>query len=88
VHVEIAHTYIGDLYVELVAPSGKSAVLHNQTGRNRDDLRITFDHSLAPALNALIGEPIQGDWTLRVRDLQRVDVGRLESWYLELRYTA
>ena len=88
VHVEIAHTYIGDLYVELVAPSGKSAVLHNQTGRYRDDLRITYDRSLAPALEVLMGEPIQGDWTLRVRDLQRVDVGRLESWELELRYTA
>jgi len=88
VRVEIAHTYIGDLYVELVAPSGTSAVLHNQTGRYRDDLRITYDRSLAPALDALIGEPIQGDWTLRVRDLQRLDVGRLESWELELRYAA
>ena len=88
VHVEVAHTYIGDLYIELVAPSGQSAILHNQTGGGRDDLRLTYDRSLAPALDVLIGEPIQGDWTLRVRDLQQVDVGRLERWELELRYTA
>jgi M6 family metalloprotease-like protein len=86
VHVEIAHTYIGDLYVELVAPSGQSAMLHNQTGRFADDLRVTYDHSLAPALDALVGASIQGDWTLRVRDLQQWDKGRLESWSIELRY--
>ncbi len=86
VHVEIAHSYIGDLHVELVAPSGQSAILHNQTGSFRDDLRITYDRSLAPALDILIGEPIQGDWTLQVRDLQRADVGRIERWELELRY--
>ena len=87
VHVEIAHTYIGDLHVELVAPSGQSAMLHNQTGRFADDLRITYDHTLAPALDALVGESVQGDWTLRVRDLEQWDKGRLESWSLGLRYS-
>ena len=88
VHVEIAHTYIGDLHVELVAPSGQSAQLHNQTGQSNDDLRTTFDAALAPALAVLAGQPIRGQWTLRVRDLVPDDVGRLERWGLQLRYSA
>jgi len=87
VRVEIAHTYVGDLHIELVAPSGQGAVLHNQTGHSSDDLRLTYDRALAPALDVLVGEPVGGDWTLRVRDLERADVGRLERWRIELRYS-
>ncbi len=87
VQVEIAHPYIGDLHVELVAPSGQSALLHNQSGQSNDDLRVTFDSSLAPALAVLAGQPIRGQWSLRVRDLAPDDIGRLEKWGLHLRYS-
>ena len=32
--VDIKHTYIGDLRVELVGPTGERAMLHNMTGGN------------------------------------------------------
>lgn len=87
VYVEIDHTFIGDLHVELLSPSGQSAILHNQEGGSRDNLKLNFDSTSAPALNILTGQPIQGDWTLRVRDLQQIDKGRLISWHIDIRYT-
>jgi len=86
VQVQISHSYIGDLHVELVSPSGQAAVLHNRAGSFNDDLRVNYDHSSAPALDLLTGQEINGDWTLRVRDLEQRDVGRLESWGLTLHY--
>lgn len=87
VSVAIRHTYRGDLLVEVVAPSNRSVVLHNRAGGSADDLRASYDASTTPALAALAGEDIQGEWTLRVRDLAALDTGILEAWSLRLRYT-
>ncbi len=82
--VDIPHTYIGDLIVDVVAPSGQGAVLHNQTGGGANDLKRTYDHSTTPALDALIGQEIKGDWTLRVRDLAADDIGEIKRWSIKL----
>ena len=84
VNVEIAHTYIGDLHVELIAPSGQSVTLHDRAGGSKSDLRRTFDKDSLPGLETLVGEPIQGEWTLRVRDLASFDEGKLEKWSLSV----
>jgi subtilisin-like proprotein convertase family protein len=83
--VDITHTYIGDLRLELIAPSGRAVLLHAQLGGGQDNLVITYD-SAAPLspLIALIGQSMQGNWTLRVADLAAVDVGTLNKWSLEL----
>jgi M6 family metalloprotease-like protein len=86
VAVAIPHTYIGDLLVEIVAPSGDSVTLHNMSGGSKDDLRMSYDLTSTPALGALLGQEIQGDWLLRVKDLQRIDTGKLEKWSLRLMY--
>jgi subtilisin-like proprotein convertase family protein len=72
--------------VELVAPSGRSATLHNREGGAKDDLRATYEISSAPALAGLLGETIRGNWTLRVKDLEAIDTGKLEKWALTLSY--
>jgi Zn-dependent metalloprotease/subtilisin-like proprotein convertase family protein len=82
--VDITHTYIGDLRVVLVAPSGQQAVLHNRTGGNRDNLIQTYDTASTPALTSLVGLPTQGNWTLRVMDLAGRDIGKLNKWRIEL----
>lgn len=87
VYVDISHTYIGDLIVELVNPSGQGAILHNRIGQFTDNLRLTYDRSLATSLDVLVGESIQGGWTLRVRDLEGADTGKLEEWKLTIRYS-
>jgi subtilisin-like proprotein convertase family protein len=88
VSVDIAHTFIGDLTVKLVAPTGKTAVLHNRAGGNQDDLVTTYRSENIPALAALLGDPAKGDWRLQVADLAQIDVGTLRRWGLEMNLEA
>jgi subtilisin-like proprotein convertase family protein len=84
VTVDITHTYIGDLRLTLLAPSGAAAVLHDRNGGNADNIQRVFDLASTPALGALSGQSIQGTWTLHVQDFAAVDVGRLNRWELEI----
>lgn len=84
ISVDITHTWIGDLRLELIAPSGQQALLHDQSGGSDDNLIRSYDSVSSPALAALIGQPIQGNWTLRVRDLAAEDAGKLNRWSLDL----
>ena len=84
VSVDITHTFIGDLRVTLRSPAGTTVELHNRNGGNADDLKKTFDLTTTPGLSALKGQSVQGAWTLLIQDLAAVDVGRLNSWGLEV----
>ena len=86
VTVDIRHPFIGDLVVALTTPSGAVATLHNRTGAGADDLRRSYDATNAPTLASFAGLPAQGSWTLRVRDVASVDVGRLLGWSLRLTF--
>lgn len=77
INVDITHTYIGDLTVNLVK-GNQTISLHNRTGGSADNIVRTFD---APAL---IGAAAAGDWTLKVIDLAGQDVGTLNRWSLDL----
>jgi M6 family metalloprotease-like protein len=84
VGVQIQHTYIGDLRVVLESPLGRRAVLHGQLGGSTDDLVTTYDSDTPGQLASMIGQPMQGDWVLRVSDRVAQDVGVLQAWRLEL----
>ncbi|MFQ6023200.1 MAG: M36 family metallopeptidase [Acidiferrobacterales bacterium] len=84
VKVDITHTYIGDLRVELESPSGQRALLHNQLGGSEDNLITSYDSISNATLATLIGQPIQGNWILRVADLLGQDIGKFNKWSLEL----
>jgi subtilisin-like proprotein convertase family protein len=84
VTVDITHTYIGDLRLTLTAPSGTAIVLHDRNGGRTQNLRKTFDTTNTPALTALTGKPIQGDWTLWAQDLAAIDTGLLNRWEVEV----
>ena len=84
VSVTITHPYIGDLRVELVAPSGQRVILHNRSGGSADNIRGTYDKHSVPGLETLIGEEIRGDWALRVYDLAPQDAGTLDGWAIRL----
>jgi len=71
--VNIQHTYIGDLRVQLVAPDGVVFTLHNRTGGAANDLIATY------TVNAS-GRPAGGTWILRIRDMAPLDVGYLRAW--------
>jgi subtilisin-like proprotein convertase family protein len=84
VNVDIEHSFIGDLQVELISPSGQFARLHNQEGWEQDNIKRSYDSQSTPALRDMIDEPIQGAWTLRVRDLAQADVGKLKRWSIKI----
>lgn len=85
--VDIRHTFIGDLRVDLVAPDNTGVVLHNYGGGSSDNLLRTYSVQDTPALRPLLGRPIRGTWQLRVRDDVGFDIGRLEAWRLAARVT-
>jgi subtilisin-like proprotein convertase family protein len=82
VQVNIAHTFIGDLRVDLLAPDGTAVALHNHSGGSADNLIETYSVQNKPALRGLLGKPVGGLWRLRVVDTFRLDEGRLVSWRL------
>jgi PKD repeat protein len=73
VAVNIVHTYIGDLKVDLIAPDGSVYVLHNRSGGSADNINTTYTVNLS-------GEALNGTWRLRVNDNAGGDIGRIDSW--------
>ena len=78
VKLDIAHTFKGDLRVELLTPQGQVVVLHNQTGAGENNLQGTFDLTL-PA-----GTVGAGIWRLVASDHAALDSGSIDSWQLSL----
>ncbi|MFD9454700.1 S8 family serine peptidase [Streptomyces sp. NPDC059985] len=75
VGVNIVHTYIGDLKVDLVAPDGSVYTVHNRAGGSTDNINQTY------TVNAS-SEVANGTWKLRVNDNAGGDTGRIDSWNL------
>ncbi|MET7757194.1 S8 family serine peptidase [Streptomyces sp. NPDC005389] len=75
VGVDIKHTYIGDLKVDLVAPDGTVYTVHNRTGSGTDNIVQTF------TVNAS-AEVANGVWKLRVNDNASQDTGKIDAWNL------
>ncbi|HKK71251.1 MAG TPA: C25 family cysteine peptidase [Candidatus Krumholzibacteria bacterium] len=87
-HLDLTHTYQGDLIVELVSPSGTTVVLHDRSGGSTDDIVGWYPDPLTPAegLGAFVGEDMGGSWRLRVSDNAGLDTGTLNSWCVNLGY--
>ena len=84
VSVDIQHTYIGDLRVNLTSPAGATVTLHAQTGGSSDNLVKTFSVADTPTLAAFEGQTAQGIWRLNVADLVGQDIGTLQEWSLDV----
>ena len=87
VHVDIRHTYVGDLVVKLVPPAGQggeSVVLHHKDeGGNAHDLIESYDRTRVAELADLEGKSLPGTWTLEVSDVYHQDQGAIRSFSLE-----
>jgi aminopeptidase S len=77
VEAHIVHTYVGDLHVTLIAPDGSTYLLHNRAGGSADNIDRTYTVDLS-------SEPANGTWKLRVQDAAAADVGRIDSWTIDL----
>lgn len=73
VSVDIVHTAIGQLIVDVITPTGTVHNLHRLSGGRADDLHETYAVD-AGATDAA------GTWTLRVRDVLRRQTGTLSGW--------
>lgn len=71
--VDIRHTYIGDLLVQLVAPDGSLYTLSNRAGGSADNIIKSYNGNLT-------SENKNGTWKLRVNDNAGGDTGLINSW--------
>jgi subtilisin-like proprotein convertase family protein len=88
VYLDISHTYIGDLVVELISPEGTTVRLHNRTGGSANDIVGWYPSELTPYGNLanFVGEQVGGNWVLHVSDHAGSDTGTLNEWCLKLMY--
>jgi subtilisin-like proprotein convertase family protein/C1A family cysteine protease len=82
VEVDIAHTFIRDLKLELALPSGKKVMLYDRADTSGRDLRRRF------LLPTLVGEEAKGAWRLTVSDNSAGDTGKLNRWAVGLSVSA
>ncbi len=73
VELDITHTYVGDLHIELTH-GGTTAVLWDRQGGGEDDIHQSFD------LSDFDGQAAGGEWKLQVVDGAGRDVGTIDSW--------
>lgn len=88
VTLDLTHSYVGDLRIELVGPEGHRAVLHDREGGDNHDLKLTYTAANAPALASFVGRQVGGPWVLRITDLDGGDIGKLVRWALSLQLDA
>ena len=93
IELDITHTYIGDLIVELESPTGVVVRLHDRSGGGDDNLNVIYDDDGGTLpdgpgeLADFAGEIVTGTWTLRVSDNAGADQGSLDSWTLKIAST-
>ncbi len=88
VYLDITHTYIGDLLIQLTSPNGTTVTVHGNSGGGVDDIVGWYPLELTPAedLAAFASEPLSGQWTLSVIDSANGDTGTVNEWCLSAVY--
>ena len=84
VELDITHTYISDLIVELISPENSAILLHNRSGGSSNNIIKKFTLTNTSGFQVLRGESITGDWRLQVSDHAGADQGKLNRWALKL----
>lgn len=80
-HVNVSHARLADLRVKLIAPGGRTVEL------NFDQASVTPEQTVVfggEALAAMSGEPLDGTWSLSIRDEETGVNGYLAGWELNL----
>ena len=79
--INVSHPRLDDLRVRLSAPSGRTAELNfrQPSSAANEQIRIGREQ-----LQPLVGELLQGTWTLSIRDESTGVSGHLMSWNLNL----
>ena len=80
IKLDITHSYIGDLGIELTSPSGTKSILMNI---NSGIVQQDIDGEVL-LTNAFYGESSQGNWQLKIIDGAAQDTGTLNNWELKV----
>ncbi len=76
IHVDIKHTYRGDLRIKVIAPDGKSATLKDiNSSDSADNVLATY-----PLNASSVNNSGNGTWQLEVYDAYNGDTGYIDSW--------
>jgi subtilisin family serine protease len=78
IKVDIAHTYTGELAIELTSSSSTKSVLFNPYNAFSNDENL----DMVLTTNAFYGENSQGTWTIKVIDSNSGDIGTLNNWQI------
>ena len=100
VNVDITHTYIDDLIIEIIHPDGTTSVnVWDRDCAGQNDLEITFadgnpaivcaeptvgDYAPTNPLSAFSGLSSMGNWTISITDNYNQDLGTLNDWSIEV----
>ncbi|MDH4108081.1 MAG: AAA-like domain-containing protein [Gammaproteobacteria bacterium] len=79
--VNVSHARLNDVRLRLIAPSGRTVELEFSQPSSAANEEIRFSGA---ALSALLGESLNGTWTLSLRDEAPGVAGHLVSWNLSL----
>jgi len=79
--VNVSHARLNDVRLRLIAPSGRTVELEFAQPSSAANEEIRFS---AAALSALVGENLNGTWTLSLRDEAPGVAGHLVGWNLSL----
>ena len=84
VTASIAHTYRGDLVIQVIAPDGQAATLSDRAGGSADDFAVT-DLDITSSFAS--GTSASGAWKLFVRDVAIADTGQITGFSLTITAT-
>ncbi len=82
--VNIEHSFLGDIEVSLIPPTGQTVLLQGRTLGSATQLQGTYTLQNTPALKQLLASPAAGVWHLLVVDYAQLDTGTVKSWELTL----
>ncbi len=81
VELDLQHSFIGDLRVALISPTGTQSYLIDRPGSGTTS---TDNIVFSLVSNQFWGESSTGSWTLRVEDLNGGEIGKLNSWRINV----
>jgi len=90
IEMDITHTFIGDLSIDVTSPSGTIVRVHDRSGGSADDIHAYYDDEGGdvpdgPGMLAdFDGEIVTGTWKMEVTDNAGADQGTFDHWKLKI----
>jgi subtilisin family serine protease len=80
IFVNISHVSAGELAIELTSPAGTKSIIMNPWNAYGNSNNINSQMGSS----AFYGEPMNGNWTIRVLDAKSGNTGNFTSWFVKL----